>query len=90
MSSSSSSSDKFSHASEKYIRRYPCDVTFLIGADKVEVKGHKSTIAAVSRVMDDSFQSGEGVFPFPNLNVDGFKLMLVVISIIIVLLFMTQ
>jgi hypothetical protein len=88
--SSSSSSDKFSHASEEYIGKYPCDVIFLIGADKVEVKGHKSIIAAVSTVMDNLFESEEGVFPFPYLNVDGFKLMLVVISIIIVLLFMTQ
>jgi hypothetical protein len=87
---SSSSSDRFSHASEKYIRKYPCDVTFLIGADKVEVKGHRNTIAAVSTVMDNLFESEEEAFPFPNLNVDGFKLMLVVISIIIVLLFMTQ
>jgi hypothetical protein len=72
--------NNLSHVSDEFLDNFPADVTFLIGPERVEVKGHKATLATASNVMCNTLksQSQEAVFAYPSLNVEGFKLMMVV------------
>jgi hypothetical protein len=57
----------------------PSDLTFIVGPDKIEIKAHKSNLlAAAFNKLKSAFQKGEIVLTFSSLNVEGFRVMLLV------------